>query len=299
MTTEVTPIDALAGRVAAGGDVTDADAQLMLDTPDLIAVGAIADDVRRRLHGSRTTFVRVLEVHLGAVPPTLPARTSAGEVRIAGVPDTAETAVAAVRAAAALAGGRPVTGFALTDLLALSAGSFGALCEELRKAGLEAIAEVPVDRVPDAASAVREARDAGLAVWRLTADNVPSSERLTICARARELQNAVGGLMTFAPLPRVVAVAAPTTGYDDVKLVAAARLLVANIPSIQVDWAQYGPKLAQVALTMGADDVDGVAASDPGLLGSRRSPLEEIRGNIKAAGLEAIERDGRFTVLAA
>jgi aminodeoxyfutalosine synthase len=79
-----------------------------------------------------------------------------------------------------------------------------------------------------------------------------------------------------------------------VKQIAAARLLVTNIPSIQVDWAQYGPKLAQVALTMGADDVDGVEATDPGLLGTRRSPLEEIRGNIRAAGLEAVERDGLF-----
>ena len=59
-----------------------------------------------------------------------------------------------------------------------------------------------------------------------------------------------------------------------------------------MDWALYGPKLAQVALTIGADDVDGVAAVDPGTLGARRSPLEEIRGNIRAAGLEPVERNG-------
>ena len=51
----------------------------------------------------------------------------------------------------------------------------------------------------------------------------------------------------------------------------------ANIESIQVDWPLYGPKLAQVALTVGADDVDGVAAVDPGVLGTRRSPIEEIQ----------------------
>ena len=44
---------------------------------------------------------------------------------------------------------------------------------------------------------------------------------------------------------------------------------------------------------MGADDVDSVSALD-GDLGRRRSPLEEIRGNIHAAGLEPVERDGRF-----
>ena len=48
---------------------------------------------------------------------------------------------------------------------------------------------------------------------------------------------------------------------------------------------------------MGADDVDGVAATDPDLLGTRRSPLEEIRGNIRAAGFEPVERDGRFAAI--
>ena len=75
---------------------------------------------------------------------------------------------------------------------------------------------------------------------------------------------------------------------------ALARLLVRNIESIQVDWPLYGPKLAQVALTVGADDVDGIVAADPGLLGTRRSPIEEILGNIRAAGLDPIERNGLF-----
>ena len=86
----------------------------------------------------------------------------------------------------------------------------------------------------------------------------------------------------------------PTTGYDDVKRVALARLFLADVPSIQVDWALYGPKLAQVALTMGADDLDAVSPMDEAPEGPRRSPLEEVRRNIRAAALEPIERDGRF-----
>jgi aminodeoxyfutalosine synthase len=82
-----------------------------------------------------------------------------------------------------------------------------------------------------------------------------------------------------------------------VKQVALARLIVDNIDSIQVDWQLYGPKLAQFALTVGADDVDSVSAVDPGTLGTRRSPVEEIRGNIRSAGLEAVERTARFEVL--
>ena len=70
--------------------------------------------------------------------------------------------------------------------------------------------------------------------------------------------------------------------------------MLRDIDSIQVDWALYGPKLAQVALAMGADDVDRVAAFEVENLGHRRSALEEIQRNIRAASLEPVERDGLF-----
>jgi 2-iminoacetate synthase ThiH len=60
----------------------------------------------------------------------------------------------------------------------------------------------------------------------------------------------------------------------------------------------YGPKLAQVALTVGADDVDAVSAVDDMSQGRRRAPLEEITRNIRAAGFEPVERDGRFQPVA-
>src|SRR5438094_9864100 len=112
-----------------------------------------------------------------------------------------------------------------------------------------------------------------------------------------DLQRRVAVLRAFAPLPRRINPAAPTTGFDDVKHVALARIVVDNVPSIQVDWSLYGPKLAQVALTIGADDVDAVSALDDLSEGRRRAPLEEIRRNIRAAGFEPIERDGRFDLI--
>ena len=78
--------------------------------------------------------------------------------------------------------------------------------------------------------------------------------------------------------------------------VALARLLVDNIDSIQVDWSVYGPKLAQVALAFGADDVDAVSPIDSIELGWRRAPLEEIVRNISAAGLAPVQRNGRFEI---
>jgi 2-iminoacetate synthase ThiH len=64
-----------------------------------------------------------------------------------------------------------------------------------------------------------------------------------------------------------------------------------------VDWSLYGPKLAQVALTVGADDIDEVSAADDVSRGRRRAPLEEVRRNIIAAGQEPVERNGRFDLI--
>jgi hypothetical protein len=266
--------------------------QELLDTPDLIAVGMAGDEIRRRMHGATTTFVRVLEVHVDAPLRALPPAAHPGEIRIVGAPASLDAAVDAVTAATAVAGAVPVTGFSVADLIAL--GSPADVARALAGAGLAAVAQWPVDLVDDAEGVLAGLTAGGLRVHALTVHELRDDARLEICERARRLQAATGGFKAFAPLPRTISITKPTTGYDDVKLVALARTVVDNVPSIQVDWQLYGPKMAQVALTVGADGIDNVSAVDPGLLGTRRSPLEEIRGNIKAAGLEPTERDGLF-----
>lgn len=295
----VSAFEVLTGRVANGEAISVADAKTLFDTPDLIAVGSLGDDVRRRMHGRRTTFVRVFELHVEAPPSTLPDNLEAGEFRIIGRPASLAAALVAVRTGFELSAGQPLSGFSLSDLEVLASAGRRPLDEiiaALRDAGLEAIAEVPLDRADAPAAAIETARGAGLRVQRLTVHALTPETRLPLIERARDLQALVGGFLAFAPLPRVISTTAPTTGYEDVKQIAIARLLIATIPHIQVDWPLYGPKLAQVALTVGADDVDGVAAYDPGTLGTRRSAIAEIRGNIEAAGLEPVERTGRFLI---
>lgn len=278
--------------------ISEQEAREILDSRDLIAIGVRADEVRRKLHGTKTTFVRVFEIHVDAPASSLPAATSAGEFRMVGRPASVDAAVAAVRAAVRLANGVPVTGYSLVDLLALEGvPSLADACRALRDAGLEAVAEAPLDLLPDPGVAIAAARGAGLAVTRLTVQALDPGSRIALVTRARNLQKAIGGLRVFAPLPRTVPVATPSTGYDDVKQIALARLVADNIGSIQVDWALYGPKLAQFALTIGADDVDSVSAVDPGTLGTRRSPVEEIRGNIRSAALEPVERNARYEAI--
>jgi aminodeoxyfutalosine synthase len=278
---------------------TDAELTSLALSHDIISIGALADDLRRQRHGTTTTFVRVAEVSADVGAP-IAHPSSAGELRIAGVPASLTAAVGRVREVVAGAAGAVVTGFSLADLERLSARegvTLRSLLEELRAAGLELVAEAPVDRLHDPRRSVEEVNIAGLTLARLTVDQAPSADPLPLLKTVAELQRGVAVLRTFAPLPRRINPAAPTTGYEDVKHVALARLVVDNVASIQVDWSLYGPKLAQVALTVGADDVDAVSADDDISEGRRRAPLEEIRRNIRAAGLEPVERNGRFEIL--
>ena len=288
----VITLQAVADRVAQGAALDEREVSFLFGSHDLIAIGMMADEVRRTLHGAETTFLRVFEMHVEAVPTAAPQGLSAGELRIVSRPASIDVACEAVKQARRLAAGVPLAGFSLADLVALGSSSSGVF-DRLRDVGLDAVAETPVDAV--SSDAVEAAREAGLVVQRLTV-NAPARDPIALIDSARRLQTATGGFRAFAPLPRTLSIASPTTGYDDVKVVALARLWIRDIPSIQVDWPLYGPKLAQVALTIGADDVDGIAAVDAGTLGTRRSAIEEIRGNIRAAGLQAVERDGRFEI---
>src|SRR5262249_13416231 len=153
------------------------------------------------------------------------------------------------------------------------------------------VAEAAIDRLHDARRSIEEVNIAGLSLARLTVDQSPSDDPVPLLKRVADLQRTVAVIRAFAPLPRPVHPAGPTTGYDDGKRLAPARMVGDNVASIQVDWSLYGPKLAQVALTVGADDVDAVSPEDETTEGRRRAPLEEIRRNIRAAGLEPVERN--------
>ena len=290
----VTGLDGLARRVQQGTRLSVDDAAQVLQYDDLIAVGMLGDEARVRRHGPATTFVRVFEVHTDAVPKALPGRVEAGELRLVGDPVSLDAAAAAVAALRSAAAGVPLFGYALHTLVAL--GDPAHVFRTLREAGLDGIAEMAIDRGP-LPEHVTAARSAGLRVLRAVVHE-RSEQPLEMLQRARTAFATVGGVRAFAPLPRQASAASPTTGYDDVKLIAASRLFLDDVPSIQVDWPLYGPKLAQVALLAGADDVDGVSAVDTGL-GARRSPLEEIRRNIAAAGLQPVERNGWFEALPA
>ena len=288
----------IADKVAAGGRLTAAEADVVIATPDLPALAALADEARRRRHGDTVTFVRVVEIGMDGhqpVPREVP--LAAGELRIVGKPPSIDAARAFVRSVIGISSGTPVTGFSLHELEDVCAAERTPLEDALARlhdAGLDLVAEAQVDHLRDPARAFSAAGHAGLNVARLTISRVANVERSALVRRVAGWQATAGVVRAFAPLPRAVDGLQPSTGYDDVKQVALARLLVDNIESIQVDWPLYGPKLAQVALIFGADDVDAVSPVDTPDRGVRRAPLAEIRRNIEAASFIPLERNGRF-----
>src|SRR4051794_36755760 len=95
--------------------VTDAELTTLAASHDIISLGIAADETRRLLHGTRTTFVRVADVDATPGSPIeIPA--SAGEVRIVGAPSDRAAAVQRVQEVCAAAGGTPVSAFSLADL---------------------------------------------------------------------------------------------------------------------------------------------------------------------------------------
>ena len=190
-------------------------------------------------------------------------RAAAGEIRLTGrwpISSRRSTAIAAggLRRAAC-----PVHGFSLADVEAVAGADMREGARSVdgapgRRAS-NAIAEAPLDALQSADAMIDVGRASGS--WRCARDGracrQPSRGRP--CSTARHASFARTRRLSRSRRCRGGSASTPSTGFEDVRLVALTRLLV-DVPHVQVDWQLYGPKLAQVALTFGADDVDNVSA---------------------------------------
>lgn len=281
---------AIVERARAGQWLTAAEID-ELATADVLSLGMLADEVRRSRVGDRVTYVRV-----HAWTPSEPEAPAAKEIRVNHLGPDLDTTAAMIRAAKSAAGDRWLTGFWLDEIVDRvddGWGSQDAILAAMKTAGLDAVAHAPVDTLTDAADAIAACGRAGLAVSALSVRRPLDANRTPALLTLRQVANAFPAITTIAPLPKEQSTTAPTTGYDDVRMIALARLVVPGVPRVQVDWSHYGPKLAQVALTFGANDLDAVSAVDDERLGRRRLAVEDVRRNIAAAGFTAVERDAR------
>jgi len=134
-------------------------------------------------------------------------------------------------------------------------------------------------------------------------------ERVDHLVKLREAQDETGGFLAFIPLafhPANTGLSDLTgpSAIDDLKTLAVSRLLLDNIPHIKAFWVMLGPKLSQISLCFGVDDVDGTVmeerithmagAETP--QGLTRTQLETL---IREAGCEPVERDTLYRVIAA
>jgi aminodeoxyfutalosine synthase len=125
--------------------------------------------------------------------------------------------------------------------------------------------------------------------------------RIDHMIRLRELQDETGGFQTFIPLAfhpdhsRMDEIPKPS-GVTDLKTMAISRLMLDNFPHIKAYWVMLGIKTAQVALSFGADDLDGTVVHETiyheaGAETPQEVSVKEIRRLIEEAGRIPVERD--------
>ncbi len=83
---------------------------------------------------------------------------------------------------------------------------------------------------------------------------------------------------------------------DDLKAIAVSRLLLDNFDHIKAYWIMLTPRIAQVALRFGANDLDGTVVEekiyhDAGATTPEFMTRAELERLIRAAGRVPVERD--------
>jgi aminodeoxyfutalosine synthase len=125
--------------------------------------------------------------------------------------------------------------------------------------------------------------------------------RIDHLCRLRELQDHTGGFQTFIPLAfhpantKLAGLPKPS-GLLDLKTMAVSRLMLDNFPHVKAYWVMLGIKTAQMALSFGADDIDGTVVHeriyhDAGADSPQELTVAEIRRLIEEAGRVPVERD--------
>ena len=126
-------------------------------------------------------------------------------------------------------------------------------------------------------------------------------DRVDHLLKLRQVQDETGGFQTFialafhpenTPLDHLPV----TTGLLDIRQVAVSRLLLDNFPHIKAYWQMLTPKIAQIALRFGADDIDGTVVEekiyhDAGATTPQGMTRKELCRLITEAGRVPVERD--------
>jgi len=270
------------------------------------------DEVRQRAEACRETGVTEIHV-VGGLHPDLPFRYYTDLLRTvrAALPDVHIQAFTAVEVAY------------LSQLAAMPVRDTLAA---LREAGLDSLpgggaevfagrvrAELCPDKLPGAMwlDVMRTAHGLGIRsnATMLYGHIETADERADHLLALRALQDETGGFLSFIPLAfhaahTDVPVAEPTSALDDLKALAVGRIALDTFAHIKAFWIMLTPKLAQVALSFGVDDIDGTVVEErithaAGADTPQALTRADLEGLIREAGREPVERDTLYNEVAA
>jgi aminodeoxyfutalosine synthase len=135
------------------------------------------------------------------------------------------------------------------------------------------------------------------------------ADRIDHLSMLRELQDETRGFLTYIPLAyhpdhnelgaELGRQGTATTGFDDLKNLAVGRLFLDNLPHIKTHWIMNTPKVSQIALHFGVDDLEGTVVREriyheAGAPTPQGLTWHEIIRLIRDAGKRPVERDALY-----
>ena len=194
----------------------------------------------------------------------------------------------------------------------------------LQAAGLGSIpgggAEILVDRVRKKIAALKATTDEWLGVMEdahglgllssatMMFGHVETlADRIEHLIRLREVQDRTGGFTAFigwtyqSPNTKLARkVPEMAGGHEYLKTLAVSRLMLDNFDHVQGSWVTQGPKIGQLSLSFGADDLGGTMMEENVVSAAGASfcmPIERIESLIRDAGYEPRRRTTKYEIL--
>ena len=127
------------------------------------------------------------------------------------------------------------------------------------------------------------------------------ADRVDHLRQLRALQDETHGFVGFVPLPyqpqdNDIPVETAPTGFDSLRTIAVSRIYLDNFDHITAYWVGLGIKLAQVALSYGADDIHGTIIEEHIFhMAGANSPQQQTEATlvktIREAGRTPVQRN--------
>ena len=130
--------------------------------------------------------------------------------------------------------------------------------------------------------------------------------RIDHLMRLRDLQDVTGGFNAFIPLKyrnfgNSMSEIGEVPIVDDLRTLAMSRLILDNVPHIKAYWVMYGKQTTEMALSFGADDVDGTIEDSTKIYSMAGADdkrptmsVEQMHAMVERAGFRAVERDTHY-----